>query len=110
MDWTGEHRGFVVEAYYENSRSCVSDLETVPYTLRARSKCPCDFFFLGYLKEKVLKHRPRSFENLKERMQQEIVSITPELTRRVMKNLRERLQHCVANDDRHTSDFIFKTH
>ena len=37
-------------------------------------------------------------------------SILPELTRRVMKNFRERLQQCVANDGRHMSDNIFKTH
>jgi len=24
MGWTGEHRGFVVEAYYENSRSVIA--------------------------------------------------------------------------------------
>jgi hypothetical protein len=24
MDWTGEHRGFVVEAYYENNRFVVA--------------------------------------------------------------------------------------
>jgi len=40
MGWTGERRGFVVEAYYENNRS-ESDADSVPYTLRARSKCIC---------------------------------------------------------------------
>jgi hypothetical protein len=71
---------------------------------------PCEFFLWGYLKEKVFKHRPRSLEDLKERIQQEIDSILPELTRRVMKNFWERLQQCVANDGRHMSDLIFKTH
>jgi len=75
---------------------CDSDAESVPYTLRARSKCPCDFFLWGYLKEKVFKHRPWSLEDLKERIQQKIDSIPPELTRRVMKYFRERLQQCVA--------------
>ena len=71
---------------------------------------PCDVFLWGYLKEKVFKHRPRSVEDLKETIQQEIGSIPPELTRRVMKSFRERLQQCVANDGRHMSDQIFKTH
>ena len=71
---------------------------------------PFDFFLWGYLKEKVFKHRPRSLEDLKERMKQEIDSIPPELTRRVMKNFRERLQQCVTKDGRHMSDIIFKTH
>jgi hypothetical protein len=89
---------------------CDSDPQNVPCTLRARSKCPCDLFLWGYLKEKVFKHRPRSLEDLKGRIQQEIDSIPPELTRRVMKKFRERLQQCVANNGHHMSDIIFKTH
>jgi len=45
---------------------------------------PCDFFLWGYLKEKVFKHHPRSLEDLKEKIQQQIDSIPPELTRRVL--------------------------
>jgi hypothetical protein len=71
---------------------------------------PCDFFLWGYLKEKVFKHRPRSLEDLKERIQQEIDAIPPGITRRVMMNFRERLQQYVANDGRHMSDIILKTH
>jgi len=71
---------------------------------------PCDFFLWGYLKEKVFKHRPRSLEDLKERIRQEIDAIPPEITRRVKKNFGERLQQCVANDGHHMSDMIFKTH
>jgi len=77
---------------------------------RSPDLSPCDSFLWGYLKEKVFKHRPRSLEDLKERIQQEIDSIPPELTRRVMKNFWERLQQCVANVGRHMSDLIFKTH
>jgi len=71
---------------------------------------PCDVFLWGYLKENVFKHLPRSLEDLKEGIQQEIDPIPPELTRRVMKNFRERLQQCVASVGRHMSDLIFKTH
>jgi len=70
---------------------------------------PCDVFLWEYLKEKVFKHRPQSLEDLKERIHQEIDSIPPELTRRVMKNFREHLQQYVANDSHHMSDLIFKT-
>jgi len=82
----------------------------VEWPARSPDLTPCDVFLWGYLKEKVFKHRPPSLEDLKERIQQEIDSILPELTRRVMKNFWERLQQCVANDGRHMSDLIFKTH
>ena len=74
---------------------------------RSPDLSPCDVFLWEYLKGKVFKNRPRSLEDLKERIQQEIDSIPPELTRRVMKNFRERLQQCVANDGRLMSDLIF---
>jgi hypothetical protein len=82
----------------------------VKWPARSPDLSPCDFFLWGYLKEKVFKHRPRSLEDLKERIRQEINAIPPEITQRVMKNFRERLQKCFANDGRHMSDMIFKTH
>jgi len=80
----------------------------VGWPARSPDLSPYDFFLWGYLKEKVFKHRPRSLEDLKERIRQEIDAIPPEITRRVMKNFRERLQQCVANDGRLMSDMIFK--
>jgi len=82
----------------------------VEWPARSPDLSPCDVFVWGYQKEKVFKHRPRSLEDLKERIQQEIGFIPPELTRRVMKNFRERLQQCVASDGCRMSDPIFKTH
>ena len=82
----------------------------VEWPVRSPDLSPCDVFLWGYLKEKVFKHRPRSLEDLKERVQQEIDPIPPELTRRVMKNFQERLQQCVANVGWLMSDLIFKTH
>jgi len=76
---------------------------------RSPDLSPCDVFLWGYLKEKVFKRCPRSLEDLKERIQQEIDSIPPELTRRVM-NFRQRLQQRVANDSCLMSDLNFKTH
>jgi hypothetical protein len=82
----------------------------VDWTAQSPDLRPCEFFIWGYLKAKVFRHRPRSIEDLKESIQQEIDSIPPELTRRVMKNFWERLQQCVASDGHHMFDLIFKTH
>jgi len=110
VGWTGEHRGFVVEAYCENSRSAIETRIAFCTRFALGRNAHVTFSFWGYLKEKVFKHRPRSLEDVKERIQQEMDSIPPELTRRVMKNFRERLRQCVANGGRHLSDIIFKTH
>jgi len=112
MVWTGEHRAvllllLLLLLFPGRLISLRGDVE---WPARSPDLSPCDVFFWGYLKEKVFRHRPRFLEDLKERIQQEIDSIPPELTRRVMKNFRERLQQCVANVGCLVSDLVFKTH
>ena len=82
----------------------------VGWPARLPDLSPCDFFLWGYLKEKVFRHRPRTLEDLKERIREEINAIPLEMTRRVMENFRERLHQCIANNGHHLSDIIFKTH
>ena len=72
MVWTGEHRGFVVVVVPWAFDRFKGDVE---WPARSPGLSPCDVFLWGYLKEKVLKHRLRSLEDLKERIQQEIDSI-----------------------------------
>lgn len=76
---------------------------------RSPDLTPCDFFLWGYLKSKVYQHRPQSLEALKEMIVQEVAAITPDMTRSVMENYRERLNQCVNNGGRHLSDILFKT-
>ena len=78
----------------------------VEWPARSPDLSPCDVFLWGYLKEKVFKHRPPSLEDLKERIQQEIDSIPPELTR----SYEELPGTSSAMCCRHMSDLIFKTH
>ena len=70
---------------------------------------PCDFFLWGYLKAKVYSHRPGTIEQLKEAIRQEVAAIPPSMTRKALDNFRERLQQCVINNGRHSSDVIFKS-
>jgi hypothetical protein len=76
---------------------------------RSPDLTPCDFFLWGYLKEKVYTHRPRTIDELKAAITEEINAIPLNMTRRVMDNFRERLQQCVVNGGRHLQDIIFKT-
>ena len=70
---------------------------------------PCDYFLWGYLKSKVYSNRPRSIEQLKDAIRQEITVIPHEMTRRVIDNFRGRLRQCVDNNGSHLADLIFKT-
>jgi hypothetical protein len=67
----------------------------------------CDFFLWGYLKSKVYEKRPRTTEDLKENIRDEVAAISPIMLQRVMQNFQTRLRECVGNNGRHLKD-IFK--
>ena len=54
-------------------------------------------------------HRPRSIEQLKDAIRQEITAIPHEMTCQIMDNFRERLQQCVDGNGTQLTDLIFKT-
>jgi [histone H3]-lysine36 N-dimethyltransferase SETMAR len=81
----------------------------VCWPARSPDLAPCDFFLWGYLKAEVYKHRPKSLDELKAAIRQEIEAIPAEMTFRAMKSFRQRLHQCIASDGRHLSDIVFKT-
>ena len=70
---------------------------------------PGDFFVCGYLKSNVYTHRPRSLEQFKDAICQEIVAIAQEMIGRIMDKFHERLSRYSLNADKHLIDDIFKT-
>jgi hypothetical protein len=81
----------------------------VPWPARSSDLTACDYWLWGYLKSKVYVARPANIEEFKQRIRDEIASIPGEMIRKVMHNLRGRLEQCVQNGGRHLSDVIFKT-
>lgn len=84
-------------------------VSTISWPPRSPDLSPCDFFLWGYLKAEVFKHRPRTIEELKEAIVEEIAQIDDGMLARVMENFRERLQLCIAREGRHLDDIIFKS-
>jgi hypothetical protein len=82
----------------------VSLHEAVPWPPRSPDLSPCDFFLWGYLKAEVFKHRPRSLDQLKEAIQEEIEGISPDMLVRVMENFQERPQMCIGRHGHHLDD------
>ena len=68
----------------------------------------CDFFLWGYLKSKVYVRKPRTVDNLKVSIREEIVTVPQEMLVNVMQNFEERLWTCVRQEGRHFSDIIFR--
>jgi len=56
---------------------------------------PADFFLWGLLKGKVYKNTPRTFEQLKYAIRQEIQAVNVDTLGKVFQNLEKRIQVCL---------------
>ena len=57
-----------------------------------------DFWLWGYLKDKVYANKPRTIQELKANIRQEILSLQPQMLRSVMENSLERARVCEAEN------------
>jgi len=55
----------------------------------------CDLFLWGYLKSKFYVRKPRTFDDLKVSIREEIATMPQEMLVNVMQNFEERLRTCV---------------
>jgi hypothetical protein len=81
----------------------------VPWPARSPDLSACDYFLWGYLKSKVFTSKPRTIQEPKQRIKEEIAAIPDQMTRRVMQNRRGRLEQCLRNGGRYLSDVLYKT-
>ena len=56
---------------------------------------PADFFLWGLFKGKVYKNTPRTIEQLKDAIRQEIQDVNAETLGKVFQNLEKRIQVCL---------------
>ena len=66
------------------------------------------FFLWGYLKSKVYVRKPRTVDDLKVCIREEIATVPQEMLVNVTQNFEERLRTCVRQEGRHLSDIIFR--
>ena len=66
------------------------------------------FFLCDYLKSKVYVRKPRTVDDLKVSIREEIATVPQEMLANVMQNFEERLRMCVWQEERHLSDIIFR--
>ena len=93
MDWTAEHKSFIVETFIKN--------ESVTATGRA-------FRVHFNLNVNVTLPSRNSILRWTENFRATGSALTQEMTRRVVENFRERLQKCMDNNGSHLTDVIFK--
>lgn len=89
-------------------RQVISRFGDVEWPARSPDLSPLDFFLWGYLKGRVYRENPTTLDQLKEAIRTEIRLISSEMTAEVMKNMRKRVDFCIASNGRHLKDIIFK--
>jgi len=65
------------------------------------------FVLWGYHKSKVYVRKPRTVDDLKVSIREEIATVPQEMLVNVIQNVEERLRTCVRQEGRHLSDIIF---
>ena len=61
----------------------------------------CDFFLWDYLKSEVYVRKPRTADDLKVSIREEIATVPQEMLVNVTQNFEERLRTCVRQEGRH---------
>jgi hypothetical protein len=62
-----------------------------------------------YLKARVYTNRPRTIQELKLSIPQEIAAVPEDMLENAMQNFEERLQMCVQQEGGHLTHIIFRT-
>ena len=70
---------------------------------------PLCFFSMFFFKSCVYVNRPRTLQDLKTIIQEEIANIAPAMLPGVMPNTRNRFFQCIEKEGRHLPDVTFKT-
>ena len=65
-------------------------------------------FLWGYLKSKVNVRKPRTVDDLKVSISEEIATVPQEMLVNVMQNFEERFRTYVRQEGRHLPDIIFR--
>jgi len=68
----------------------------------------CDFFLWGFLKSKVYVRNPRTVDDLKVSIREEIATVPQVRLVNVTQNFEERFRTCVRQEGRHLSDIVFR--
>lgn len=68
----------------------------------------CDLFIWGYIKSWVYVKQPRTIEDLKKNLRDELAAVSPIVLQWVMQNFQKQVQECVNNNGHYLKDIVFK--
>ena len=93
-------------SHHNNVRCNVQGGAKRTYVFEMGSSQEC-FFLWGYLKN-IYVRKPRTVDDLKVSIREEIATVPQEMLVNVMQNFEQRLRTCVRQEGRLLSDIIFR--
>jgi len=110
QDWATTHtaRASMTVVRQMFPQHVVSRFGDVPWPPRSPDLSARDFFPWGYLKSKVYVRKPRTVDDLKVSIREEIATVPQEMLVNVMQNFEERFRTRVRQEGRHLFDIIFR--
>ncbi len=70
----------------------------IDWPARSCDLTPPDFFLWAYLKDKVYATKPRSIQDLKDRIRNEMEAIPVDLCQKVCHSVKDRLRQCIEKE------------
>lgn len=65
-----------------------------------------DFFFWGYLKDKIYKDNPKTLAGIERRIREKILALEPEMLHRVVQGFEMRLRKLLTLEGQHIENII----
>ena len=93
--WAGIVRDWLDEAFPDR---WIGRGGPVPWPPRSPDLNPLDFFLWGYLKERIYLHDYDDFNIIRDRIQEALDTITPEMLERVIANFIRRCRLCIQEN------------
>lgn len=102
------HFGVDVRAYLNTQfpRRWIGRRGEIEWLARSPDLTPLDYSLLGYLKDRVCKTKPRSIEDLCQRIRDEIALIDPDMIQNAVSDFYNRVGYCQTVNGEHFEHLI----
>lgn len=106
-DGAPAHRAFVTQDFLnDNFTNWIGFGGRIKWPARSPDLTPLDFFFWGYLRSQIYRTRPKTIEELLNRITNSVETITDDMLDRVRDNIEQRILLCQVAQGDHFEQFL----
>lgn len=106
-DGAPAHRAIVTQHFLdEHFGNWIGLGGDIKWPARSPDLTPLDFFFWGYLRDRIYRTRPANIQELQSRIENCVETITVDMLDRVRDNIEQRVLLCQAAEGQHFEQFL----